>query len=231
MELPFYLSFKKFEENYYHHLEMWFEEHYNSSEVDFLLRLAEIYKPYLSYSFKGDTLQADGAIEVKNCFFSSFEKYGISFLVDGSARNYETKLSAVSESKTISMMEYAQCILDKVNLYFQKQKISMRENENILDYINDYQIITLKEQNGYCIDYNQHQKVLPFLKVYLPKFGSTVDIALYRNFYFSVVKIADFIDQKLNAVQAFEQSIYSVLKSEAMMKVHMRDHNFLTICN
>nr|WP_314494257.1 hypothetical protein [uncultured Chryseobacterium sp.] len=231
MELPFYLNFREFEKNYYNNLELWFEEYYNTSEIDFLKSLAALYKPYLSYSFSGDILQADASVQVKNCFFSSLENYGISFNIDDNSKNSKTQISQVSEPKIISMMEYAQCILDKINAYFHKHQMSMKENENILDYLNHYEIITLKEKNGYCLDYDLHQKTLPFLKAYLPRFGNTVDMSVYSDFYFSVVKIADFIDSKLNAVEAFEKSIYSELKSESMIRIHMRNQNFLTICN
>ena len=231
MEIPFYLGFKEFEKNYYNNLELWFEQYHNTNETDFLKSMAMLYKPYLSYSFVDDKLQADANIQVKNCFFSSLENYGISFNIDHQSKNSGTKPSQVSETKTISMMEYAQCVLDKINAYFQQHQISMKENETILDYINNYEIITLKEKNGYCLNYNVHQKTLPFLKAYLPHFGSTVEISNYRIFYFSVVRIADFIDQKLKAIEAFDQSIYCELKSEALVKIHMRGHSLLTICN
>ena len=231
MELPFYLGFREFEKNYYNNLELWFEHYHNTSEIDFLKSLASLYKPFLSYSFTEDQLQADATIQVNNCFFSSLDNYGISFNVDHHSKNSKTKLDQVSEAKTISMMEYAQCVLDKINMYFQQRQISMKENETVLEYLNHYEIITLKEKNGYCLNYDLHQKTIPFLKAYLPHSGSTVDISLYRNFYFSVVKIADFIDQKVNEVKAFDQSIYIDLKSEAMVKIHMRGHSFLTICN
>lgn len=231
MEIPFYLSFTEFENEYYNNLERWFENDKNTSETDFLLTVKEFYKPYLCYNFSKDKLQAEALIQVKNCFFSFLENYGISFQIDGNSKNSKTKINSVSEAKTISMMDYAQCVLDKIHTYFQQFQISMKENETVLDYLNHYEIITLREKNGYCLDYDLHQKTLPFLKAYLPRFGSTVDISLYRDFYCSVVKIADFIDQKLKAVETFDQSIYTELKSEAIMKIHMRGHSFLTICN
>ncbi|MCU7618931.1 hypothetical protein NZ698_17270 [Chryseobacterium sp. PBS4-4] len=231
MELPFYLGFREFEKNYYNNLERWFEQYNNTNEIDFLKSLAALYKPYLSYSFTGDELQADATIQVKNCFFSALENYGISFSIDQSLKHSKTKPDQVSEVKNISMMEYAQCILDKINTYFHQRRSSMKENETVLDYLNHYEIITLKEKNGYCLNYDLHQKTLPFLKAYLPHSGSTVDMSLYRNFYFSVVRIAEFIDQKLKAIEAFDQSLYSELKSEAMVKIHMRGQSFLTICN
>lgn len=232
MEIPFYLSFREFEKEYYNNLEKWFENDQNTSETDFLLHLKEMYKPYLCYNFSEDRLQADATIEIKNCFFPYHENFGISFNMNhANAKNFKTGINNVSETKTITMMEYAQHILDKIHHYFQKNKISMTENETIVDYLNHYQIITAKEKTGYCLDYDLHQKKLPFLKAFLPDFGSTVNMSLYRNFYFSVVRIADFIDYKLKAVESFDQSIYHELKSEASMKIHMRGQSFLTICN
>jgi len=232
MKIPFYLSFREFENEYYNNLEKWFENDQNTSETDFLLAVKELYKPYLCYNFSEDKLQTEAVIKVKNCFFPYNENFGISFNMNHeNAKNFKTKINNVSEWKTISMMEYAQHILDKIHQHFQKNKISMKENESILDYIDYYPIITAKEKTGYCVDYDLHQKTIPFLKAYLPHFGTTVDMSLYRNFYFSAVKIADFIDQKLKAVEAFDQSIYSELRSDAMIKIHMRGHSFLTICN
>ncbi|MFP3836286.1 hypothetical protein SCA31_25640, partial [Chryseobacterium sp. SIMBA_028] len=61
----------------------------------------------------------------------------------------------------------------------------MKENENVLDYINNDSVISPREGAGYCINYTQHQAVVPFLKAYLPCYGQTVDIAVYRDFIFS----------------------------------------------
>src|SRR5690606_29897917 len=127
-------------------------------------------------------------------------------------------MNHVFEWKTITMMEYAQHILDKINRYLIKNNISS-ENVNIHDYINHYDVITSREGAGYCINYEQHQSTLPFLKAYLPTCGKTVNIATYRDFIFSVKQIADFIDRKLRSVQAFEHTIYRKLKSEAKFRV------------
>ncbi|WP_326982430.1 hypothetical protein VUJ46_19960 [Chryseobacterium sp. MYb264] len=234
MELPFYISFRKFEQEYYDNLEKWFEHYDNTSEIDYLKSLSALYRPYLCYSFSENSLQADAVIKVKHCFFPFFENFGISFCIDyenqKQVKSLKTGLNNVSEWKTITMMEYAQYILDKINGYFQKKGLD-RLKENVLDYINHYDIITAREQTGYCLNYEEHQRTLPFLKAFLPCHGFTVDISLYRNFYFSVVRIAEFIDQKLTAVRAPELSALGILKSEAKMNIHMKNHSFLTICN
>jgi hypothetical protein len=125
-------------------------------------------------------------------------------------------------------MEYAQHILDKINKYLSKN--NNQESKNIHDFINNCEIITSRDGAEYCVNYNQHQSTLPFLKAYLPVYGQTVNIAVYRDFIFSVVQIAEFIDQKLKDVRAFESMIYTKLKSEARFKVQM-SHQFLTMCN
>ncbi|WP_312399295.1 hypothetical protein [Chryseobacterium sp.] len=234
MELPFYISFRKFEKDYYDNLEKWFEHYDNASEIDFLKNQAELYRRYLCYNFSENKLQTDAVIKVKNCFFPYFDNFGISFCVDyengKQTKALKPGINNISEWKTITMMEYAQHVLDKINAYFQKKGLD-KSKENVQDYINHYEIITAKEQTGYCLNYDEHQKTIPFLKAFLPCYGCTVDISLYRNFHFSVVKIADFIDQKLKAVHAFENSTFSTLKSEAKIKLHMKNHSFLTICN
>lgn len=235
MELPFYLSFNEFENRYYDNLEKWFEEYHNTNETDYLRNLVELYSPYLYYNFANDRLQADASIQIKDCFFPYSEKIGISFCtscenVKPSSDVLKNGMKHVFEWKTITMMEYAQHILDKINCYFSKNRISPKENESILDYINKYEIITSKERTGYCVNYNRHQSTILFLKAYLPVYGQTVDIASYRDFILSIVQIADFIDQKLKAVHALEHTIYTKLKSEARFKVQM-SHQFLTLCN
>lgn len=231
MELPLYLNFNDFENHYYDHLEKWFEEYYNASEADYLKTLASMYSPYVYYNFADDSLQADATIEIKDCFFPYHEKIGISFCTGCENGTSPKKgMNHVFEWKNISMMEYAQHILDKINRYCSKNKGALSGSKNILDYINDYDIVTSREGAGYCISYNRHQMTIPFLKAYLPYYGQTVDMALYRDFIFSIVQIAEFIDQKLKTIQAFEHTIYAQSRAEAKFKVQM-SRQFLTLCN
>ncbi|MFP3593518.1 hypothetical protein [Chryseobacterium sp. SIMBA_038] len=230
MEMSFYLSFNEFQNRYYDNLEKWFEEYHNTSEIDYLKSLAELYSPYLYYNFASDRLQSDASIQIKDCFFPYYEKIGLSFCTScENGKQIKNGMNHVFEWKTITMMEYAQHILDKINRYFSTNSISPK-TENVLDYMNDHEIVTSKEGAGYCVNYNQHQSTIPFLKAYLPCYGQTVNIAVYRDFMFSIVQIAEFIDQKLKSVQAFENSIYSKARSEAKFRVQM-SHQFLTICN
>ncbi|MBK1895276.1 hypothetical protein [Chryseobacterium paridis] len=230
MEMPFYLSYKEFESHYYDNLEKWFEEYHNTTETDFLKSLVDIYRPYLYYNFANDRIQADASIQIKDCFFPYYEKIGLSFCTNcENGKEKKNNMNHVFEWKTITMMEYAQHILDKVNRHFSKSGI-FPKNENVHDYINNLEIITFREGAGYCVNYNLHQRTISFLKAYLPCYGQTVNIATYRDFIFSVAQIANFIDQKLKAVQAVEATIYSRLKSDARFKVQM-SHQFLTMCN
>ncbi|SMP29256.1 hypothetical protein [Chryseobacterium profundimaris] len=231
MELPLYLSFNEFENRYYDNLEKWFEEYRNTSETDYLKALAEMYSPYLYYNFANDRVQADATIQIKECSFPHHDKIGISFCTNcenGKVQKSTQNMTPIFDWKTISMMEYAQHILDKINRHL--QSCIDKAGQNVLDYINDYQIITSRDGAEYCVNYNQHQLTLPFLKAYLPVYGQTVNISIYRDFLYSLVKIAEFIDKKLKEVHAFESAIYSKLKSDAKFRVQM-SHHFLTICN
>ncbi|MCJ7934901.1 MAG: hypothetical protein MUW56_15085 [Chryseobacterium sp.] len=231
MELPFYLHFKDFESHYYDNLEKWFEEYNNTSEIDYLKALANLYSPYVYYNFGDDSVQADASIEIKDCFFPYHEKIGISFCTHcEKGISSKKNPNQVFEFKNISMMEYAQHILDKINKYCSKNNDALNGSKNILDYLNNYDIITSVEGVGYCISYNRHQKVLPFLKAYLPYYGQTVNMALYKDFIFSIVDIAEFIDRKLKTIRAFEHTIYARSRAEAKFRVHM-SRQFLTLCN
>lgn len=228
MELPLYLSFNEFEKYYYDNLEKWFEEYHNTSETDYLKALAEMYSPYLYYNFANDRLHADASIQIKDCFFPSYDKIGLSFCTgcdNGKSPKSSKNMNHVFEWKTITMMEYAQHILDKINKH-----ISGNKDKDVMSLINDYDVITSRDGAGYCVNYNQHQSTLPFLKAYLPVYGQTVNISVYRDFIFSIVQIAECIDHKLKDVGLFENTIYSKLKSDAKFKVQM-SHQFLTLCN
>lgn len=229
--MPFYLNLKDFESHYYDNLEKWFEEYHNTSEIDYLKALSAMYSPYLYYSFAEDKLQADAFIEIKDCFFPYHERIGISFCSNCGKNSSSPKgPNHVFEFKNISMMEYAQHILDKINKYCSKNTTALDGHKNIHDYINDYDIVTSVEGVGYCISYNRHQKVIPFLKAYLPYYGQMVNMVLYRDFIFSIADIAELIDKKLRTVKAFEYSIYHKSRADAKFKVHM-SRQFLTLCN
>ncbi|MDR2235418.1 MAG: hypothetical protein LBE92_04795 [Chryseobacterium sp.] len=233
MELPFYLSFNEFENHYYDNLEKWFEEYHNTSETDYLKSLAAMYSPYLYYNFADDRIMADASMEIKDCFFPYHERIGLSFCTsceNGKQPKPVKGMNPIFEWKTITMMEYAQHILDKINRHISKNKEASGSAKSIHDYIHDREIITSREGAGYCVSYSRHQMAVPFLKAYLPHYGQTVDIAVYRDFIFSVAQIADYIDYKLRSVQAFEYTAYAKLKSEAKFRVQM-SHQFLTICN
>ncbi|MFY7815254.1 MAG: hypothetical protein ACOVRK_08705, partial [Chryseobacterium taeanense] len=124
--------------------------------------------------------------------------------------------------------EYAQHILDKINRHISANRDE--KDKDVMSLINDYDVITSREGAGYCVNYNQHQSTLPFLKAYLPVYGQTVNMAVYRDFIFSIVQIAEYIDHKLKELGLFESTIYAKLKSDAKFKVQI-NHQFLTLCN
>jgi len=232
MEVPFYLTYKEFENTYYDNLERWFEQEGNSSETDYLKHLAHLYAPYLYYNFSLERLQADASVKIKDCFFPYYEKIGISFCTGcdhGKAKDAE-KMNHVFEWKTISMMEYAQHILDKVNDHISRNWIILNNGQCILDYLSNREVVTFRNGAGYCVDFSQHLSVLPFLKAYLPCSGKTVNMAVYRDFLFSVVQIAEHIDRRLKDVHAFESTIGNRLKSDAKFRIQVNQH-FLTFCN
>jgi hypothetical protein len=126
-------------------------------------------------------------------------------------------------------MEYAQHILNKIHRYFKANNITLKENKTLHHYINNQEIITSDEFVGYRVDYNLHQKALPFLKAYMPLHGETVNEPLFRNFNFAIVRIAEFIDQRLKTLKAFEFSIYHKVKSQAkvQLKRNGNDNNII----
>lgn len=231
MELPLYLSFSEFEANYYNHLEQWFNEFHNSSEIDFLVAWANRYLPYVSYNSQEDKLQAEASIEVTHYYFSQRDNYGISYQEMGNIQLGISKFHVKSELKTISLMEYAQYVLDRIHFFAQEKGILISDTEDLYPYYANYEIISKKEILGYEIEYRKHQKFLPFLKAYLRESNSSVDFTLYRNFYFSVIKIAEYIDHKLSSVNADQDTIITRLKSENYLKKHFKEHNYLAICN
>ena len=132
MELPFYLNFNEFEKNYYTHLEQWFEKYHNTNEVEYLKTWADVYKSYIDYNVEKNQLQADLTINIRNCFFNYQDNFGITF----NEMQNRSQLGVVFEQKKISMMEYAQYILDKINR-FSKKNDNVIEKRDLIKYLNN----------------------------------------------------------------------------------------------
>lgn len=223
MEIPFYLSFKEFEKNYPSDLATWFEYYKDSDEVDFLKELVNQYYYCMEYDFTEDKLIPDITITLWDCIFPYHEKSEVRFISayeNGKPKKvYQDKEKNVFESKKISMMEYTQYILDKIHKYLKENNITLTGNETLHDYMNNHEIIVSHDLFGFWLSYDLHQKTLPFLKAYMPVHGEMVNGPLFRNFNFAIVRIAEFIDQKLKALKAFEFSIYQKVKSQAKLLV------------
>lgn len=229
MEIPFYLSFKEFEKNYSNDLTRWFEYYCDSDEVDFLKELVNQYYYCLEYDFTEDKLIPDITITLWDCIFPYHEKSEVRFISayeDGKPKKvYQDQDKNVFEPKKISMMEYTQLIIEKIHKYFKENNISFKENETLHDYINHREIIISHECFGFWLDYNLHQKTLPFLKAYMPFKGENINESLFRNFNFAIVRIAGLIDQKLKSLKAFEWSIYHKVKSQAKLELERKGNN------
>ncbi|TLX23951.1 hypothetical protein FE904_19575 [Chryseobacterium indologenes] len=221
MEIPFYLSFKEFEKNYQTDLSKWFEDYPDSDEVDFLKELVGQYYYYLDYDFTEDQLTADVVITLPNCIFPYHEKSECRFIAayeNGKRKKvFWDENQNVLEWKKITMMEYTQHILDKIHTYFKDTKTVFPENETLNHYMNNREIITYDEFFGYRVDYELHQKTLPFLRAYMPLHGEKVNESRFMNFNFAIVRIAKFIDQRLKTLKAFEWSFYQRVKSQAKL--------------
>jgi hypothetical protein len=192
MELPLYLSFKDFENTYYDNLEKWFEEYQNTSETDYLKALSDLYSPYLYYNFANDRLQADASYRLKTAFFLIMTKSG--FLSAPPVKTESLPKFQKNQSSVRMENRYDDGIctayLDKINRYLSKN--SNKEDKNVLDFINDFES-SLREGAGYCVNYNQHQATIPFLKAYLPVHGQTVNIAVYRDFLFPLFRLQNIL--------------------------------------
>jgi len=227
MEIPFYLSFKEFENNYSTDLEKWFEYYYDSEEVDFLKELVNQYYYCLQYDLAEHKLKPDVTITIPDCIFPYHEKSEVSFVSafenGRQKRVFRDKDKNVFEWKKITMLEYAQNILDKIHQYLKTSNIVLAENETLHNYINKREIVTSHDWIGYRFDYKLHQEALPFLKAFMPLHGETVSESLFRNFNFAIIKITEFIDQRLKALKAFEYSIYNKVRSKVRSRFDMTD--------
>lgn len=229
MEIPFYLSFKELEKNYPIDLALWFEHYPDSDEVDFLKELVNQYYYCLDYDFTENKLVPDVMITLANCIFPYHEKSECRFIAayeNGKRKKvFWDENQNVFEWKKISMMEYAEHIIKKIHGYFKANAMSFAEDETLHHYINHREIIKFDEIFGYRIYYELHQSTLAFLKAYLPLHGETVNTSLFRNFNFSIVRMAAFIDQKLRSLKAFEWSIYHRVKSQTKLQLEKESDN------
>lgn len=229
MEIPFYITFKEFEKNYPADLARWFEYCCDSSELDYLKELVAQYYYFLEYDFAQDKLIPDVTITLADCIFPFHEKSELTFITayeNGKEKEvFVDEKKNVYEWKKITMMEYAQFILDKIHTYFKNTHSVFPENETLHQYINNREVIKSDEFFGYRISDSLHQKALPFLKAYMPLYGDMVSEQLFRNFNFAIVKIAEFIDAKLKSLKSFELSIYQKVKSFAKKQVEKNAAN------
>jgi hypothetical protein len=212
MEIPFYLSFKEFETNYSNDLGVWLSLYPDATEVNYLKELVGQYKHYLRYNNIEQLFETDATIEIRDCIFPYFRNSEVRYIGNfGGPPTFRDKEGNIFRRLTLNMMEYAQYILDKTYEHLERISYTLAKNETILEHISDSTIISSHENFGYWLNEDLHQLALPFLKAYITVSEKKVNPALYRNFEFSIPKIADLIDKRLTELDLEEFTIKTFL--------------------
>lgn len=176
MEIPFYYSFKEFETNYYSDLQNWIKDYPDATEKDFLFELKELYEPFVRWSGK----------------YHFKPKIKISYEYDGYTEYADITINEVAEYAEKKIIAHCKDIgtiedIDAENYIFE-------DNINPLDYWED----SNKFYSNETIHFEDKQfNYLKYFFNYLGFLGFQLDEKKYKNFSFSVVKIAEWIDEKI----------------------------------
>lgn len=176
MDIPFYYSFKEFETNYNSDLQNWIKDFPDATEKDFLGELKELYEPFVRWSGK----------------YHFKPKIRISYEYDGYTEYADITINEVAEYAEKKIIVHCKDIgtienVDTENYIFE-------ESINPLDYWED----SNKYYSNETIHFEDKQfNYLKYFFTYLGFLGFQLDEKKYKNFSFSVVKIAEWIDEEI----------------------------------
>ena len=209
MEIPFYYSFKNFEKNYRNDLDKWLKNYPDATEKDFLSELKIKYEPYVRWSGKYHFKDINADVILKENPFDRNEDFITS----------------------ITLQELCKIINNRFNYFFNSIPFSKEDFEykplsrilndcEILDIIyygeykgsidGEYRESIYGEHDEYKINYKSIRGLENFTFFNLDKESDfepffCFDENKYKNFGYSVVRIADWIDEKIKKFYSFNK--------------------------
>ena len=178
MDLPIYYSFKDFEINYKNDFENWSKYLPDAIEKDYLFELKEKYSPFVRWS--------------GNYIFNDFH----------------IEITLNKEDNLLSILDFANFLTDK---YIEFNNSEIDEFNQDLKAETDFKIILsnlifgeiVDEKNGFYFEFKNLDFYLYFYEMVTFIINDKVNYKIclderkYKNFKFSVVKIAEYIDEKI----------------------------------
>lgn len=203
MEIPFYYSFKEFETNYYSDLQNWIKEFPDATEKDFLFALKELYEPFVRWSGKYHFKEIRKEVKLKNEPQDWMDSIG---------KHLNTKQELIDY---ISLEVLTKTIDRRFSNYFvwnqffkedfkDKTLVKILYDCEILDivYGNEYKESIYGENDNFKINYRSIKNIEKFVFFNLERESNDelffcFNEKRYKNFGFSVVRIAEWIDEKI----------------------------------
>ncbi|WP_312763080.1 hypothetical protein [Epilithonimonas sp.] len=203
MEIPFYYSFKEFEANYYFDFQNWIKEFPDATEKDFLFALKELYEPFVRWSGKYHFKEIRKEIKLKNEPQDWMDSIG---------KHLNTKQELIDY---ISLEVLTKTIDRRFSNYFvwnqffkedfkDKTLVKILYDCEILDivYGNEYKESIYGENDNFKINYRSIKNIEKFVFFNLERESNDelffcFNEKRYKNFGFSVVRIAEWIDEKI----------------------------------
>lgn len=194
MKIPFYYSFKEFENNYKTDFEEWVKNFPDADEIDFLYELQTLYENFV---------RLDGR------YFYSEPCIGISHIGE----------SDYPEYNEISINRISDIVNRNIIIYCNDAGILQDEDPETYSFVDDLDPMDYWElsnskriysKRGDNVLFEDHGLFVLLKEFFVYFINFYFDIKKYKNFTFSVVKIATYIDGKINEINPKKQPAKSV---------------------
>lgn len=170
MEIPFYCSFNDFQNNYENDLKKFLNVFQDATEKDYLKEVIKIYSNFID-----------------------FERYTV---IEEISCNYI--MEEYPEYAELDLNRYTEIMQEKLKIYcsingFYDNENDLLEDVEILDYWEKCNIRT--KENDFLITDYRHKYYRKFYTSFFDKIA--LDELKYKNFNFSIFRIIEFIDNKI----------------------------------
>ncbi|MDV3472082.1 hypothetical protein CMU02_11890 [Elizabethkingia anophelis] len=172
MEIPFYYTFKEFEENYNNDLKKWFDSFPDAGETDYLNELRNEYQLFF-YQNNSDFI------------------INSNWIPDEYPEHYELSIIAYQEFMQEKLIQY---LYNNGFSNFDGDYLDIPADTDVMDFWNDCNVRTRK--NSAIIDDEKHKYLKEFFTFdnYTEKLN--IDVKKFTNFKFATHRILEFLNNK-----------------------------------
>lgn len=178
MKIPFYYSFKEFENNYNNDFKKWLSDYPDAIEKDYLFELKEQYEVFVRWS---GNYRFDEIITVSYIGETEYPE-------TAEISNMEDYCNYVEQKIKDHLVDIG--IIDNVD----SRNSESSFNGEMLEYWDDCNFRT--NRNSLVFESAKHKYLKHFFENHF-FYGLNFQERKYKNFKYSVVKIAEYIDEKI----------------------------------